>query len=110
LTDQLAFLKLDKLRVAGDAGVVDEDIDAPVFSHHVINPGLHFLPVDHIHFIKTRAFAEFFHERVAGFFIHITDNDFRAFLSELERGGFSDACGAASYDTNSILQTHADLL
>jgi hypothetical protein len=32
LTDQLAFLKLDKLRVAGDAGVVDEGIDASYFA------------------------------------------------------------------------------
>jgi len=83
LTDHLAILEFDKLRIPGNAGIVDQNINMAKLSYNVIDPRLNCLPIGDVHFIEANCSPGFFNERVSCLFIDITDNDLCAFLDEL---------------------------
>ena len=58
LLDQLAFLDLDQVAIAQDAGVVDQHVDPAVAGDHVVHPGLHGLAVGHVDLVEGGVRAE----------------------------------------------------
>ncbi|MCX6136098.1 MAG: hypothetical protein NTV54_01190 [Ignavibacteriales bacterium] len=91
LLDQLAVFHLHEHTIPHDARIVDEHIDAAVALHHGINPCLDFFSVSNIYFVERSVVAECRRKCIAGSFIHIAEDDRRAFFCKPFGGCFSNA-------------------
>src|SRR5690606_15498562 len=107
LLHQLAVLDLNKLVVAGDAGVVDQHVDAPMLGDDRVYPRLHSRAVGDVYTGEEGALAEGGGGFAAGCFVQVTEGDGGPFGDELLRRGPANARGAARNQADSVLHGHA---
>ncbi|HZD53133.1 MAG TPA: hypothetical protein VE175_08805, partial [Woeseiaceae bacterium] len=108
LFDELAVFHPDEEGVAGDAGVVDEDVDAAVLGDDGVYPLLHGGAVGDVEVGKGGAQGGGRGPACGG--IDVAEGDGGALGDEFLGRGAADAGRGASDETDFIVQTHAVLL
>jgi hypothetical protein len=97
---------------AGDAGVVDEDVEAPGFARDLREHRAHRAAVGDVGLDGARVPARGAHrgDGLAGTIeLHVVHDDTRALFGEQERDGSADAGAAAGDERNAIGQSHEGL-
>ena len=87
MRDDFAVFPLDELRVADDAGVVDQHVDAAVLRDDLGGRGVHDVRLGDVDWSR-----------------HVPDHDFRAFALEGLGGGAADSGRAAGDDDDFVLE------
>ena len=95
-------------RVLGDAGVVDQHVDAAEFFLDAGDHGIDHFALRHVHLIARRRGAErlaLLDDLVHSTLFDVADDDDGAFLGEFQRGGQTDALGGAGDDGNLVFES-----
>ncbi len=104
LTDNFTFFEFDKLAVTCDSCIINEDVDATIAIGDFVDPSLNFLAVDYVDFPEAGIVSELFGKGVSGFFINVTNNNFRTFSREFFGCCFANSCSTTGDNTYFIFQ------
>ena len=112
LAHHMMVLHLDQLRVTGDAGIVDHDVNAPEFRMRRLGGGRDLGGVRHVHAIEGCAATlrrDRRHHLLSGRFRQIPDRDRRAGPGKSNRRLAADAVRAPGNDGDAIFQCDSHL-
>jgi len=99
--------------VAGNSGVVDDNIERAEFLHGGIHHLLHGRAVRHgtQHVNGLAAFGlDLIHNIFRVCFVDVIHNDFRPFFGKAQNNAFSDAASGTCYNRYFVFQSHFHLL